>query len=292
MLLVGFNENIFNKNAELYLDHIKIINVEDYKSVSNYPFNLLDYIKMNIDTYDILYIDYFDTLIKFLNVIKVQFSFIYSDNMVINDYIRKSDISKFILTENFTINDFLSQYSWYKKQNSSLNIISNNELHKTKTLEDLVNGNDSLTDLDVQDLKELQNKLKMGVLLQAKSMLKRVLQLTGILDKLYDELLDRIDSSIKTTDTASLMYTTDYISKALKDTNEFIVSLVNNEKIQNFFIIDNSTVINTGNDTFDIDKRERIRKAAEIILNNYESVADGKPELLVDPNSIEDNKQE
>ena len=50
---------------------------------------------------------------------------------------------------------------------------------------------------------------------RAKNSLNRVLKLSNTLDKLYDKLLERIDNGLDTTDTASLMYTTEYIAKAL-----------------------------------------------------------------------------
>lgn len=290
MILIGFDTQLFNDLQQLYPDKICIVDKNNFLQATNsdskYPINFLEFIKTNKDIYDILYILYFDELMAFLNAIKLEFNFIYDESKEIPDKIRKSDIAKFILNSNFTLDKFMLQYDWYIKKDD----VSNEEIsltnHQPKTLKDLIDNDSNLTDLDIVDVKILQNKLKMGVLLQAKSMLTRVLKLTNILDKLYDELFQRIESSIETTDTASLMYTTEYISKALSETNQFIVSLVNNEKIQNFFIIDNSTVINTGNETLDIDKRERIRKAAEIILNNYDSLAEGKLDKVVDPNSV------
>ena len=151
-----------------------------------------------------------------------------------------------------------------------------------------------ITEADVRDLKATQNKLKVGMLLQAKNSLNRILKLSNVLDKLYDELLNRIDNNLENTDTASLMYTTDYISKALHDTNQFIVNLISNEKIQNFFIIDNSNIvnINDNNSVQDLDKRERIRKAVSIVLNNLDAFEQGNYQDLKDPNAIIiDNKE-
>ena len=113
------------------------------------------------------------------------------------------------------------------------------------------------------------------------------MKLSNTLDRLYDSLLDRIDNGLATTDTASLMYTTEYIAKALNDTNQFIVSLINNEKIQNFFIIDNSTIINTNNSKLNPDEREKIRKAVDIVMNNLDYFSNGQYDQLVNPNVIE-----
>ena len=161
------------------------------------------------------------------------------------------------------------------------------------TLEELVDDDLVITEEDVRELKATQNKLKVGLLLQAKNSLKRVLKLSNVLDKLYDELLDRVDNSLTTTDTASLMYTTEYISKALNDTNQFIVSLINNDKIQNFFIVDNSSVVNIGSvDSIDIDSRERLRKATEIVMDNIDYFVDGEFKNIKDPNKQNEEQQE
>lgn len=179
---------------------------------------------------------------------------------------------------------------------TQLDIVQQNILPENKnklTLEQLVSSDVDITDADVRDLKATQNKLKVGMLLQAKSMLNRVLKLSTILDKLYDKLLERIDDSIETSDTASLMYTAEYINKALSDTNNFMMSLINNEKIQNFFVIDNSTVINTvSDDRVSIDSRERVRKAAEIVLDNIDYFASGQFSSLKNPNAIDVTPEE
>lgn len=124
------------------------------------------------------------------------------------------------------------------------------------------------------------------MLLQAKTSLNRILKLSNTLDKLYNEIVERVDNSLTTTDTASLMYTADYISKALHDTNQFIVSLINNDKIKNFFIIDNSNIINVNdNEDVAINKRDRIRKAVQIVLDNIDKFQEGDLNNLVNPNN-------
>lgn len=157
---------------------------------------------------------------------------------------------------------------------------------KRVTLQELIEQDIDITEADVREMKSMTNKFKVAMILQAKSRLHTVLKLCGVLDKLYDELVDRIDLSLKTTDTASLMYTADYISKALSDTNQFIMSLITNEKIQNFFIIDNSNIINITDNKVDIDKREKIRKAAEIVLDNAEYFTSGQYDKVVNPNTV------
>ena len=71
------------------------------------------------------------------------------------------------------------------------------------------------------------------------------------------------------------------------------MSLINNEKIQNFFVIDNSTVINNiSDDRVSIDSRERVRKAAEIVLDNIDYFASGKFDSLKNPNAIDVTPEE
>ena len=154
------------------------------------------------------------------------------------------------------------------------------------TLQELIEQDINITEADIRELKSTTNKFKVALMLQAKSRLNTVLKLCDVLDKLYDELINRIDQSLTTTDTPSLMYTTEYISKALADTNQFIMSLITNEKIQNFFIIDNSNIININDNRVDIDKREKIRKAAEIVLDNADYFTNGQYDKIIDPNSV------
>ena len=159
---------------------------------------------------------------------------------------------------------------------------------KEKIIADALVENDlEITEADVRELKTETNRFKVAMLLQAKSRLSMVLKLCDTLDKLYAELVVRINQSLTTTDTSSLMFTADYISKALADTNQFIMSLITNEKIQNFFIIDNSNVINITENRVDIDKREKIRKAAEIVIENVDYFSNGEYDKMVNPNAIE-----
>ena len=295
MILIGSNKDLFIEVQDNYEDKIIIIDPSTFKndkSTKHYPINLLEFIKFNIDKYDIIYIIFDNDIFSFLTAIKLDCKFIGTKDEIDNLKIKTSSL--IILDEKYTLSNFLSQFDWFNIETqmveSKSSIIPE---HKMKTLQELIDDDGGLTSNDIVDVKLLQNKLKMGVLLQAKSLLNRVLKLSNILDKLYDELLDRIEDSLDTTDTPSLMYTTDYISKALTETNQFIVTLVNNEKIQNFFIIDNSTIINNNsNEVFDVDKREKIRKVAEIILNNYENLAEGNLDNVVDPKSAIEINQE
>ena len=113
-----------------------------------------------------------------------------------------------------------------------------------------------------------------------------VLKFTNVLDKMYDELINRIDSSITTTDTASLLTLANNISKTLSDTNNFIASLINDKEMSNFFIIDNSNVININDSGMSMDQREKIRKAVNIVMSNIDNLEQGNIDNLIDPNNI------
>jgi hypothetical protein len=182
----------------------------------------------------------------------------------------------------------VEQESEQKDKPLAIDNIDKNKL----TLQELIEQDIDITEADVRELKLTTNKLKVAMLLQAKSRLNTVLKLCDVLDRLYDELLNRIDKSLTTTDTASLMYTTDYIAKALSETNQFVMSLITNEKIQNFFIINNSNITNITDSRVDIDKREKIRKAAEIVLDNAEYFTNGEYDKVIDPNTAFEDENE
>ena len=172
-----------------------------------------------------------------------------------------------------------------EKQENEVAVIPTDK--KKLTLQELVENDLEITEADVRELKTETNRFKVAMLLQAKSRLSMVLKLCDTLDKLYAELVVRINQSLTTTDTSSLMFTADYISKALADTNQFIMSLITNEKIQNFFIIDNSNVINITENRVEIDKREKIRKAAEIVIENVDYFSNGEYDKMTNPNAVE-----
>lgn len=162
-----------------------------------------------------------------------------------------------------------------------LSLVPNN---KKLTLQDLIEDDVDITEADVRKLKASTNKLKVGMVLQAESRLKLVLKMLDSMNKIGDELVDRINNSLTTADTASLIYTFNFLSEAIKASNDLTMSLITNEKIQNFFIIDNSNVINITDDRVDINKREKIRKAAEIVLDNIDYFTDGRYDKIINPN--------
>ena len=154
-------------------------------------------------------------------------------------------------------------------------------------LEDIANDTRDLTDTDMREFKEIQNKLKIGMLLQAKNSLKRILKLSDMLDTLYDKAINKINDQIDDMTLNQIMATTQYISTSLKNTNDLIMTLITNEKVQNLFVIDNPSINITSNNANDIDSRSRIRKAVEIILNNYDAIENGDFINIKNPNNID-----
>lgn len=302
MLIVIF-ENLNQKElCDKYNDKINYLSASTFKDNANWIITYIEAIKKSMLEYDLTIISYSQDVIACLSALNIEFKFVISKDNIINN-ITQSNYPIDILNE-LTLEQYLAdKFDWIIKEEVQTNDESetNNEdvnndklkelaipANKNKlTFEQLLSEDLEITEADVRDLKATQNKLKVGMLLQAKSSLNRVLKLSNILDKLYDKLLERIDNSLDSTDTASLMYTTEYISKALSDTNQFIVSLISNEKIQNFFIIDNSSVINVTDDRVDIDSREKIRKAVEIVLDNIDYFQDGQFDKMKNPNIIE-----
>ena len=304
MLIIGFKGIGKTTIASKYSDKIIEIDPSTFRQDSNWPVNYIENIKGAILNYEIVIIPYIEEVILCLDALNIEYTLVYPDETNKEKYLpfwnefdifNKSNKSKIILEKDETIEQALSQiYDWIiieedkndlvKSKNDLVNIPENKN---NLSLDQLLNEDLEITEADVRDLKATQNKLKVGMLLQAKNSLNRVLKLSNVLDRLYDKLIDRIDNSLDTTDTASLMYTTEYIAKALNETNQFIVSLISNEKIQNFFIIDNSSVINVNDDRIDINSREKIRKAVEIVMDNIDYFEQGQYENMKNPNLIE-----
>ena len=314
MLIVGYEGIGEVSLTEKYPD--KVITLYMNTEINNNTLiNFIELIKEDLNKYEVVFIPYIKEVILCLDTLNIDYLVVYPtelDKTRIKDNKDLYNMFKYLATTHDnvvlkvgeTLEQFLAiKYDWVKlakvvkEQTNTTNeeynlIIPNNEEtppaidKKNLTLKELIEHDVDITEADIRDLKSTTNKFKVAMLLQAKSRLNTVLKLCDILDKLYNELVDRIDISLATTDTASLMYTADYISKALSETNQFIMSLITNEKIQNFFIIDNSNIININDNRVDIDKREKIRKAAEIVIDNADYFTSGQFDKVVDPNSV------
>lgn len=310
MLIVGFSGIIDKLLVEKYPNNIVILQFDTNNITNESLIEYIENIKEKIAQYDIVIIPYVNEIVLCLDTLSINYLVVYPtelDTQRIND---KQEYTLFkglatkhdnvVLKVNETLEQFLScKFDWVKLDTQSMKVVDNKVEEtppaidkKNLTLQELIEHDVDITEADIRDLKSTTNKFKVAMLLQAKSRLNTVLKLCNVLDKLYDELVDRIDQSLETTDTPSLMYTTDYIAKALSETNQFIMSLITNEKIQNFFIIDNSNIINITDNRVDIDKREKIRKAAEIVLDNADYFTAGQYDKVIDPNTVfEDGKE-
>ena len=265
MLIVGFSGIIDKLLVEKYPNNIVILQFDTNNITNESLIEYIENIKEKIAQYDIVIIPYVNEIVLCLDTLSINYLVVYPTEL---------DTQSMEVVDN--------------KVEETPPAIDKKNL----TLQELIEHDVDITEADIRDLKSTTNKFKVAMLLQAKSRLNTVLKLCNVLDKLYDELVDRIDQSLETTDTPSLMYTTDYIAKALSETNQFIMSLITNEKIQNFFIIDNSNIINITDNRVDIDKREKIRKAAEIVLDNADYFTAGQYDKVIDPNTVfEDGKE-
>ena len=304
---------------ELYPDNFIWIESKDYldtdenEKLADKFIKYIEDIKTAESKYSVVVVDYSSNIIRCLDSLKISF-------LIVVGYVEdnSSEIQVNALSDKYTtvelekgeslINVFRDVYheEWAKEvkkivDSSSdmgtntdvLNEVADSKdipdfasMNKNKlSLQELIESDVDITESDVRDLKATTNKLKVAMLLQAKSRLNMVLKLSNVLDKLYEEIVSRVEDSLESTDTGSLLYTAEQISKALNETNQFIMTLITNEKIQNFFIIDNSNVINISNDRVDINKREKIRKAAEIVIDNIEYFVQGDFDNIKNPNA-------
>lgn len=166
--------------------------------------------------------------------------------------------------------------------------ITNKDITISKIMEDGF----YIDDLTLREFKIVENKVRAGMLVQAKNRLNRVDRLLETLNKLEDELFNRIEDDITTMRTDRIIETTKFISSLIKDTNDMVMSVIGNPKLQNFFIVDNSsnvTVEDTGG--LDVNKRKRIRHAVQVVLENLDRVEEGNVNAIENPNIIIEAEQ-
>lgn len=270
MLLVITRPEQENNLSKKYNDKVQYINknVKEKEEIIKY----LEEIKQSCLSKEITIINYDAVIIELLDKLSIKY-------IVVIQLINEADyknvpVDRILEVEN-TIDKFLStQYKWIEDENREL------------TLKQLATEDITLTESDVRSFKELENKLKVSLLLQAKTSLNRVLKLTSMLDKLQDAMTERIDMFIDDFTVWDLVRLTESISRTIQDTNSFILNLINNEKVQNYFIVQNNNV-NIGESAYDINKREKIRKAVEIVLNNIDLYQEGNYAAMQNPNTVE-----
>ena len=160
-------------------------------------------------------------------------------------------------------------------------------MNKDITISKMMEDGFYIDDLTMREFKVVENKVRAGMLIQAKNRLNRIDKLLDTLNKLEDELFNRIDDDITNLRTDRIMEMTRFISGLIKDTNDMVMSVIGNPKLQNFFIVDNSSNV-TVEDTsgLDINKRKRIRHAVQVVLDNLDKVEDGNLENIENPNNI------
>lgn len=327
MLIVSYKNIGEISLTKKYPEKIKLLEIGNESFTNSSLIEFIEEIKKSQNEYEIVITYYKQEIILCLDTLAIPYTIAYPTEM---DKARIQDLNLYntfkglatkcdsiVLKVNETLENALeTKFEWVKKdepkkeiedkkeenqietkkendeKNQEVQMVVQPQIDKNKlTLQELIEQDIDITEADIRELKSTTNKFKVALMLQAKSRLNTVLKLCNVLDKLYDELINRIDQSLTTTDTPSLMYTTEYISKALADTNQFIMSLITNEKIQNFFIIDNSNIININDNRVDIDKREKIRKAAEIVLDNADYFANGEYDKVIDPNTVFDENE-
>nr|DAK38379.1 MAG TPA: hypothetical protein [Caudoviricetes sp.] len=270
MLLVVTRPEQENNLSKKYNDKVQYINkdVKEKEEIIKY----LEEIKQSCLSKEITIINYDKVILELLDKLSIKY-------IVVIQLINKAEyknvsMDRVLEVEN-TIDTFLStQYKWIEDENREL------------TLKQLATEDITLTESDVRSFKELENKLKVSLLLQAKTSLNRVLKLTSMLDKLQDAMTERIDMFIDDFTVWDLVRLTESISRTIQDTNSFILNLINNEKVQNYFIVQNNNV-NIGDSAYDINKREKIRKAVEIVLNNIDLYQEGNYAAMQNPNTVE-----
>lgn len=304
MLVLIFPGIEFNNILDRYKDQVIYIDENIYNNDNNYPINYLEYIKECLQKYNIVFINYSDIYI-YLDGLKIKYNIIVPSKKYIEDakFDKYRDILKtlkindtvVLIDEDNDLLQYLNKFINIKNKETNVlpdninNKSDNNSISEYKKLElgDIANDTRDLTDTDMREFKEIQNKLKIGMLLQAKNSLKRILKLSDMLDTLYDKAINKINDQIDDMTLNQIMATTQYISTSLKNTNDLIMTLITNEKVQNLFVIDNPSINITSNNANDIDSRSRIRKAVEIILNNYDAIENGDFINIKNPNNID-----
>lgn len=158
---------------------------------------------------------------------------------------------------------------------------------KNLTISGMMDDSFYIDDLTLREFKVIENKVRAGMLIQAKNRLNRVEKLLDTLNKLEDELFNRIEDDVKNMRMSTIMETTKFISSLIRDTNEMIMSVIGNPKLQNFFIVDNSSNVSVEDASgLDVNKRKKIRHAVQVVLENIDKVEDGNMQDIENPNIV------
>ena len=158
---------------------------------------------------------------------------------------------------------------------------------KDITISNTLDSNFYIDDLTLRELKAVENNVRAGMLIQAKNRLQRVDRMLDVLNTLEDELFNRYEDDVANMRTSNIVEATKFISSLIADTNNLIMSVIGNPKLQNFFIVDNSSNINV-EETGDLDatSRKKVRHAVQVVLDNIDKIEQGKAQEVSNPNIV------
>ena len=209
MLIVGFKQIGKTYLANKYKENVIELTYDNKSEDENQ--NIIKYledIKSNLSKYEIVLITYNSNVIKCLDALNIEYAMAYKyidmnllskeDKEIYAIFVSKNCPKIIIQPDSYLENILENSYDFITVSEQKEVIQEETQLEPASkqplTLKDLVTQDIEITENDIRGLKSIQNKLKAGMLIQAKANLNRILKLTTILDKLYDELLTRIDT--------------------------------------------------------------------------------------------------
>lgn len=276
LLVTKIDEDYKNLQTE-YADNVVIL-TSSIDNDTNALIKFLEDIKKNILKYELVVINYNKLVLDCLN--KLEIKYYITNNLGLENY----SIYSNVIDVNGTVNQTLGAYfGWINKPELPIaDVESNNDL----TLEKLATQDVTITDANIRQAKMIETKAKVAMYLQVDVQIKRLYRLLDTINLLEDEMLSRVASDVHTTDTGSLLQVTKCLNDTLSSINSLIMSIVNNDKIQNFFVIDNSKNVNIETGLMTAESRDKVRKAIEIITQNLDMFKEGNISNLQDPNNI------
>ncbi len=278
------NEEVVNLQTEFKNKVFSIsVNPGDMDSM----IKTIEQIKSYTLQYDLLFINKEPYVLACLD--KLHITYYITDDVVVSE--DSFDSSKILYLNNNSLRDILSNYFPWITTTKSLTT-SSKPTSGGLTLQKLSETDVNITEADVRQTKLIETKAKVAMYLQVDMHIKRLYKLLNAINLLEDELLNRVSTDIQTADTGSLIQVSKCLNDTLTSINSLIMNIVNNEKIQNFFVIDNSKNVNIEAGVMDVESRDKLRKAMEIITQNLDLFKQGKIDSLVDPNSVIEVKQD
>ena len=283
MLLVTKIDEDYRSLQEEYANNVVIL-TSDIDNDTKALIKFLETIKKNILKYELVVINYNKVILDCLD--KLEIKYYITNNLGLEDYTVYNNVIEIEGTLNQTLSNY---FGWINKTElPQVETESNNDL----TLEKLATQDVTITDANIRQAKMIETKAKVAMYLQVDVQIKRLYRLLDTINLLEDEMLTRVASDVHTTDTGSLLQVTKCLNDTLSSINSLIMSIVNNDKIQNFFVIDNSKNVNIETGLMTAESRDRVRKAIEIITQNLDMFKEGNISNLQDPNNIVEVKSD